>query len=149
MAVTLNSGDRMVTAGTFGAVESLTVATSTTRQRISPHIPVTTIAGSTATSDPNDTALFTLPGATATDPPVEGMMKVIKMTSTGPAAFVVVENLATGRLWNLLTTSSDDQTLTAPTGAFVGSDKTFGLWLMFLDAQWQVLGGKATIGTGT
>ena len=149
MAVTLNSYDRQVRAGTFGAIQELTVSTATTRQRISPHISITTIAGVTATSGPNLNALFTLPGATATDPPVEGMQKIIKMTGTGPSISVIVESLATGRLWGLFSTSSDDQHFTAPTGAFAGIDKTFGLHLLFLDTQWQVLGGKATISTGS
>ena len=149
MAVTINIGDRQTSAGTFGAVESLLSSTATARQVVSPVIPITQIAGSTATAGPNLNNLFTLQGATATNPPVEGMEKIIKMTSTGPTALLVVESLATGPLWNYLTTSSDDQRLTAPTGAFVFNSKVSGLWLKFLDQQWQVLGGNATIATGT
>ncbi|MEG7628345.1 hypothetical protein, partial [Listeria monocytogenes] len=65
MAVTLNSGDRQTKAGTFDAVQTLLASTATSRQRINPYIPVTTIAGSTATSGPNLNNLFTVPGATA------------------------------------------------------------------------------------
>ena len=149
MAVTLSSGDRAVTAGTFGAVEDLLHSTSTARQRISPHFPVTTIAGGTATSGPNLNGLFTLPGSTSTNPPVEGMEKTIVMLATGPAEFIVVESLATGQSWGVFSTSSDDQRLLAPTGAFVFTTVQHYLWLKFVNAQWRLLSGFASVGTGT
>ena len=152
MAVLLNTGDRQTKAGTFDAVQTLSASTATTRQRINPYIPVTTIAGSTSTSGPNLNNLFTVPGATATEPPVEGMMKVIKSLGTGPAAFIVFETLATGRipgLGFLASATVFDNAYVTATGAFVFTDSTHYLWAMFLNQQWHVVGGLATFGTGT
>jgi len=149
MTVSINSGDRQTKSGTFDAVETLLAATSTTRQRISPYVPITTIAGSTATSGVGTAHLFTLPGATATEPPVEGMDKFIKRLATGPAVSVAVESMATGFSFGPFSTSSDDQRLAAPTGAFVLSAKGDYLWLKYLDAEWWLVAGKATLGVST
>lgn len=160
MTVTISGSDRNTTAGTFGAVETVTVSTATTRVRLSPNIPVTAFSPSTATSGPMQTSLYYLPGATGGDngiAPVEGMEKWIKMTGTGPAISIGVESLATTIHYGNLTTSSDDQRLiTAGTGLY-GATGTFifsaiknnALCLKYMDAQWWFMMGYASLSTGT
>lgn len=149
MTVSILSGDRQVKAGTFDAVENLSHSTATARQRISTVVPITTISGGTATSGPNVNGLFTLPGATATEPPVEGMQKIIMMLATGPAESIAVESMATGFSWGPFSTSSDDQRLAAPTGAFVFTIKGHYLAFRYINAQWWLEAGYATLGTVT
>lgn len=148
MAVTINPGARQTKVGTFDAVENLLYSTSTVRQRISPYLAITTIAASTATAD-NTRGLFTIPGSTSTEPPEEGMEKIVKMLGTGPGANVVFESLATGFSWGPFSTSSDDQRIAAPTGAFVLSTRGHYVWAKFCEGQWQILSGHATLSTGT
>lgn len=151
MAVSINSGDRQVKAGTFDAVENLTQSTATARQTISPHHSCTTLSGGTATGFGVD--LYTLRGTgTATGAPaVEGMEKTIMMLGTGEAK-VVVESLATTRLpvFGLVASATVfDNAFVSATGAFTLSAKGQYLWCKFINQQWFVLGGLATFATAT
>ena len=65
MAATVITGaDRTQHAGTFGAVNSITVSTATTRQLLDPSYSFTEFQSSTATAGANVTSIYYIPGAT-------------------------------------------------------------------------------------
>jgi hypothetical protein len=160
MTINITGADRVVTGPTFNAVETITVSTSSGRIQLSVAHLVTQFLSSTATSGPNVTSIYFLPGATGGNNgivPVEGMEKWLKMTGTGPNISIGVESLATTIHYGSLTTSSDDQRfisagtgLYGATGVFAFSSiKNNALWLKYMDAQWWVMGGYCTEATGT
>ena len=159
MTVTINSSDRQTVAGTFGAVETITVSTATVRNRLSVNVAISAFNASTATSGVLTTSNYYLPGATGGDngvAPVEGMEKWLKMTGTGPAVGIGVESLATTIHYGGITTSSDDQRLISAgtglygaTGVFVFTIKNNALYLKYMDAQWWVMGGYCALATAT
>jgi len=156
MTVTLNSQDRAVFAGTFGAVDAISGGTATAIQSPNVGISITTLAGSTATTSFGQHKIVltgasgAIGGSSATTIiPVEGMEKLICMLATGPGWKVAIESLATGFLDGFFTTSSDDQTHYTPTGAFVMTTRDHFLQLKYFNERWHVLAGQATIATTT
>lgn len=154
MAVSINSGDRQVKAGTFDAVENLTQSTATARQTISPHHGITTLSGGTATGFGVD--LYTVRGTgTATGAPaVEGMDKWIHMLATGEAK-VVFESMATQRVHGIPEMGTGTATqlgiyqAASATGAFTLSSKGQYIAAKFMNQQWHVYAGIATYATAT
>ena len=160
MSVTVISGqDRTQHDGTFGAVNSITVSTATTRQFLDPSFYLTEFLASTATSGPNVTSIYYIPGATGGGgkTPAPGMEMWLRAAGTGPAVAIGVESLATTIHFGSLTTSSDDQRfisagtgLYGATGVFVFSMiANNALWLKYMGQQWWVMGGFASEATGT
>lgn len=145
MAVTITTGDRQVKGATFDAVENLTQSTATARRAVSVHVPVTTLAGGTATGFGVD--LYTVASAA-----VEGQEKWIQMLATGEAK-VVFESLATGRIpasagFQASATVFDNAYVSA-TGAFTLSNPTHFLFAKYVNTRWWILGGMATFATAT
>lgn len=159
MTITITGQDRTQHAGTFGAVNTITVSTATTRTLLSPAFYCTQFLASTATSGPNVTSIYYIPGATGGGgvTPVEGMEMWLKAAGTGPAVAIGVESLATTIHYGSLTTSSDDQRfisagtgLYGATGVFIFSMiSNNALWLKYMNAQWWVMGGYCSEATGT
>ena len=157
MAVTINAGDRMVTAGTFGAVQDLTQSTATTLRFISAHVPVSTLAGGTVTGATIDRYLVYGTG-TATDgisgPAVEGMEKFILMLATGEAK-VQFQSMATGRVHGIPEMGTGTATqlgiyiAASATGAFVLNAVGDYIKAIFANQTWYVYAGNATYGTAT
>jgi len=156
MTITLNSNDRAVVSGTFGAVDSISGGTATAIQMISVTTALTKLAGSTATTSFNQHKLViagstgTPGGSSATTPiPVEGLEKWIHMEGTGPGWKVVVEGIASGNLPGFLGSSTDSAVLSTPTGAFVMDTRDDFLHMKYVNERWWVLAGFATFATST
>lgn len=159
MTVTITGQDRTQHAGTFGAVNTITISTATIRNLLDPSFYCTQFLPSTATAGANVTSIYFIPGATGGGgkTPVEGMEMWLKAAGTGPLVSIGVESLATTIHYGNLSTSSDDgRFISAGTGLY-GATGTFlfqmirnnALWLKFMDQQWWVMGGLASEAAGT
>lgn len=151
MAVLINTGDRQVKFGTFDTVENLIQSTATARQTISPHHPITTLSGGTATGFTIDQYTVRGTGTATGAPAVEGVRKYIYMLGTGEAK-VVFESLATQRIQGtgfLASATVFDNFFVTATGAFVLSSKGQYLEAVFMNQQWNIVNGIATFATAS
>lgn len=152
MAVTLVQGSQVRREGNFQAVQDLTQSTATAEQSVSVTVPVTTLAGGTATGFGVDK--YVLPAG------AEGFHKVIVMLATGEAKLrfgaATTNLMATAGIHYLGIATATGAAVdaaavlsAAATGALVLDTVDDYIEAKFWNGAWHLLGGLATVATAT